>query len=132
MKVDTFLEHLRHALAAFQVLFDHYMDERHTRWRTYRHEQRAMHKFCMRVKGSRWLKKEQVVVAFGGGKFSSSMKGKRGAPVKKLTKKLRKYVTVVKVDEFRTSRVCSNRCLYERLELGFESERDEDEVMDEP
>ena len=129
MKVDPFLKHLHHVLAAFQMLFEHYMDERHTRWQTYQHEQRAMHKFCMKVKDSRRLKKEQVVVAFGGGKFPSSMKGKRGAPVKKLTKKLQKYVTVVHVDEFRTSRVCSNRCLHEGLDLGFESYRDENETM---
>jgi len=132
MKMDTFLEHLRPVLAAFLILFDHYMDERYTRWQTYHHEQRAMHKFCMRVKGNQQSKKEQVVVAYGGRKFGSSMKVKRGAPVKKLAKTLRKYVTVVQVDEFRTSRVCSNRCMYKRLDLGFESENADEDMVDEP
>src|SRR6266487_5138471 len=103
MKIDAFLEHVRHALAAWTTLFNHYTNERYTRCRTYHSEQRAMHTLCMRIKGSRKLKREQVVVAYGAGKFGSCMKGKRGAPVKKLMKKLRWYVTVVPVDEFRTS-----------------------------
>jgi len=56
----------------------------------------------MRVKRSKKLKQEQMIVTYGAGKFGSSMKGKRGTPVKKLVKKLRRYVTVVPVDGFRT------------------------------
>ena len=90
----------------------------------------------MRVKGSKKLEGEQVVVAYGAGKFQSSVKGKRGAPVKKLMKKLRQYVTVVPVDEFRTSKVCSNRCLSRSLDTAVEpeedgtNEEDGEEVMD--
>jgi hypothetical protein len=70
----------------------------------------------MRVKGheNRRAKREDVVVAYGAGQFASSMKGKRGAPVKRFLKHLRRYVTVVLVDEFRTSRVCSKCWLKKR------------------
>src|SRR5436190_12566621 len=105
MKSDAFLEHIRQALLAFPLLSDHHAHERHCRWKTYRYEQRAMHQLCMRVKGGKKLKREQVVVAYGDGRFGSTMKGKRPTPVRKLAKKLAKYVTLVRVDEFRTSRI---------------------------
>ncbi|KAK9483506.1 hypothetical protein V1527DRAFT_472845, partial [Lipomyces starkeyi] len=46
--------------------------------------------------------------------------GRRTAPVKKLRKHLRRYVTVVPVDEYRTSRVCSKHIeeQRERTDLG--------------
>src|SRR5438034_3317054 len=57
MKMDIFIEHLRHVLTAFPTLFDHYKNERYTCWQTYHHEQRAMHKFCMQVKDNQQSKK---------------------------------------------------------------------------
>ncbi|KAK9389117.1 hypothetical protein V1515DRAFT_578200 [Lipomyces mesembrius] len=56
---------------------------------TYRREQKALHGVCMRIKGNKQAKKEDVVVAYGAGQFGSTMKGKRAAPVKKLRKYLR-------------------------------------------
>jgi hypothetical protein len=61
------------------------------------------------------LRKDQMVVAYGGGQFASNMKGKRGVPVKLFRKHLSRYVTLVMVDEYRTSRVCSNRCILESV-----------------
>jgi hypothetical protein len=69
----------------------------------------------MRVKGDRMLRKDEVVVAYGGGQFGSTMKGKRAVPVKLFRRALSRYVTVVLVDEYRTSRVCSNRCILESV-----------------
>ncbi|KAK9234850.1 hypothetical protein V1525DRAFT_391032 [Lipomyces kononenkoae] len=90
------------------------------RWKTYRREQKALHDICMHIKGNKRAKKEDVVVAYGDGQFSSTMRGNRAAPVKKLRKHLRRYVTVAPVDEYRTSRVCSkhNEQPTERTGLG--------------
>ena len=77
-----------------------------------------------------------MIVTYGAGKFGSSMKGKRGTPVKKLVKKLRRYVTVVPVDGFRTRKACSNRCWSGNPDLAVEceengkNEEDGEEVMD--
>ncbi|KAK9262048.1 hypothetical protein V1519DRAFT_443936 [Lipomyces tetrasporus] len=102
-QVALYLDHARVCLAAFPVLFEHYKDERPLRWKNYCREQKALHSICMRVKGNKRAKKEDVVVAYGDGRFGSTIGGKRAAPVKKLRKHLRRYVTVVPVDEFRTS-----------------------------
>ncbi|KAK9311958.1 hypothetical protein V1524DRAFT_411236 [Lipomyces starkeyi] len=56
------------------------------------------------------------------------MNGKRAAPVKKLRKHLRRYVTVVPVDEYRTSRtsrVCSKHNEEQRARTGLGEEEDE-------
>ena len=73
----------------------------------------------MRVKGSEnpQAKREEVVVAYGAGRFPSSMKGMCAVPVRKFLKQLRRYVTVVLVDEFRTSRVCS-KCWEKQWQEG--------------
>ncbi|KAK9328755.1 hypothetical protein V1520DRAFT_356600 [Lipomyces starkeyi] len=94
------------------------------RWKTYCREQKALHSICMRVKGNKSAKKEDVVVAYGDGRFGSTMVGKRAAPVKKLRKHLRRYVTVVSVDEYRTSRLCSkhNEQHIERTGLGEQAD----------
>jgi hypothetical protein len=118
MKIDAFLERIRQARSAFTLLSDHHAHERHSRWKTYRYEERAMHQLWVRVKIGKKLKREQIVVAYDAGRFASTIKGKRGTPVRKLAKKLAKYVTLVRVDEFRTSQLCSNRCMYEGLDLG--------------
>jgi hypothetical protein len=108
-RVDRYLEHVGQSIGNFQRLYVHYKQERWSRWKTHRHEQKALDKFSMRVKGNenRRAKREDVVVAYGAGRFGSSMKGKRAAPVQRFRKHLSRYVTVVLVDEFRTSRVCS-------------------------
>ncbi|KAK9361240.1 hypothetical protein V1504DRAFT_433066 [Lipomyces starkeyi] len=95
------------------------------RWNTYRREQKALHGICMRIKGNKQAKKEDVVVAYGAGQFGSTMNGKRAAPVKKLRKHLRRYVTVVLVDEHRTSRVCSKHNEEQRARTGLGEEEDE-------
>ncbi|KAK9248858.1 hypothetical protein V1506DRAFT_207333 [Lipomyces tetrasporus] len=124
-QVAQYLDHARVCLAAFPVLFEHYKDERPLRWKTYCREQKALHSICMRVKGNKRAKKEDVVVAYGDGRFGSTMGGKRAAPVKKLRKHLRRYVTVVPVDEFRTSRICSAHNEEQREVMGLGEEEDE-------
>ncbi|KAK9389697.1 hypothetical protein V1515DRAFT_642597 [Lipomyces mesembrius] len=105
--------------------FGHYKDERPLRWKTYCREQKALHRICMRIKGSKRVRKEDVVVAYGDGQFGSTMRGKRAAPVKKLRKHLRRYATVVAVDEHRTSRVCSKHNQQQTERTGLADEEDE-------
>ncbi|KAK9387002.1 hypothetical protein V1515DRAFT_94729 [Lipomyces mesembrius] len=124
-QVAQYLDHARVSLAAFPVLFEHYKDERPLRWKTYCREQKALHSICLRVKGNKRAKKEDVVVAYGDGRFGSTMSGKRAAPVKKLGRHLRRYATVVPVDEFRTSRVCSRHNGEHRERTGLGEEEDE-------
>ncbi|KAK9342966.1 hypothetical protein V1522DRAFT_414584 [Lipomyces starkeyi] len=114
------LHHARVSLSAFPILFEHYKNERPLRWKTYRREQKALQGICMRIKGNKPANKEDVVMAYGAGQFGSTMNGKRAATVKKLRKHLRRYVTVVPVDEYRTIRVCSkhNEEQRERRVLG--------------
>ncbi|KAK9366104.1 hypothetical protein V1509DRAFT_611902 [Lipomyces kononenkoae] len=118
-------DHARASLAAFPVLFEHYKDERPSRWKTYCREQKALHDICMHIKGSKRAKKEHVVVAYGDGRFGSTMHGKRAAPVKKLRKHLRRYATVVPVNEFRTSRTCSAHNEEQRERMGLGEQEDE-------
>ncbi|KAK9369805.1 hypothetical protein V1509DRAFT_645536 [Lipomyces kononenkoae] len=124
-QVARYLDHARASLAAFPVLFEHYKGERPMRWKTYCREQKALHSVCMRIKGNKRAKKEDVVVAYGDGRFGSTMKGKRAVPVKKLRKHLRRYVTVVPVDEFRTIRECSTHNGEHRERTGLAEEKDE-------
>ncbi|KAK9319911.1 hypothetical protein V1517DRAFT_341289 [Lipomyces orientalis] len=124
-QVAKYLDHACVSLSAFPILFEHYKKERPLRWKTYSREQKALHGICIRIKGNKQAKKEDVVVAYGAGQFGSTMNGKRAAPVKKLRKHLRRYVTVVPIDEFRTSRVCSKHNEEHRERTGLGEEEDE-------
>ncbi|KAK9242532.1 hypothetical protein V1506DRAFT_509349, partial [Lipomyces tetrasporus] len=75
-QVALYVDHARASLAAFHVVFRHYKDERPTRWKTYCREQKALHDICMRIKGKKRAKKEDVVVAYRDGLFGSTMRGK--------------------------------------------------------
>jgi hypothetical protein len=134
--VAAYCAHLDYVLRWYDQLHQHYRGERESRWSTYRKSMGALHELCMRVKGDPELRREQVVVAYGAGQFGSTMKGKRPVPVKKFRKHLMRYVTVVMVDEFRTSRVCSKLCFMEEegdnaSESGNEEEEEERVLMDE-
>src|SRR4051794_19648135 len=65
----VFLEHVKVAVERFPILYEHYKQERISRWKTYVKEQKALHKLCMRIKGDPKLKKQDVVVAYGAGMF---------------------------------------------------------------
>ena len=68
------------------------------------------------------LRREDVVVAIGAAQFGSTMRGRRAVPLKKFLRLLARYVLIVWVDEYRTSRVCS-KCSEKRLkERGPEEE----------
>ncbi|KAK9388089.1 hypothetical protein V1515DRAFT_579533 [Lipomyces mesembrius] len=120
-QVALCLDHARESVGAFHILFEHYKDERTLRWKTYCREQKALHSICLRVKGNKRAKKEAVVVSL----WRRSVWLDNGRPVKKLRKHLRRYATVVPVDEFRTSRVCSRNNGEHRERTGLSEEEDE-------
>ena len=61
-------------------------------------------------------------MAVGAAQFGSTMRGRRAVPLKRFFKWLARYVLIVWVDEYRTSRVCS-KCSEQRLkERGSEEE----------
>ena len=88
-RVDRYLEHVGQSIGNFQRLYTHYKQERWSRWKTYRREQKALHKFCMYIKGNPRAKREDVVVAYGSAQFGRAMKGMRAVPSKKFLKYLR-------------------------------------------
>ena len=124
-RVDRYCDRIREAVKHFDKLYEHYQKMRPARWKTYKCEQQALHKLCLRIKGSRRAKRSDIVVAFGAASFVAAKKGGRAFPVKKFRKYLARYVTLVLVDEFRTSRVCSHLCALEGAPLPAAAEADE-------
>ena len=124
-QVNRYGDRIREVAQCFRQLFRFYMRMRRVRWRTYQREQRALHQICLHIKGDRHAKRSDVVVAFGAASFGSAMRGVRGVPVKKFRKYLARYVTLVLVDEFRTSRVCSHLCALEEAPSPAAAEADE-------
>ena len=107
---SVYLEHLRTTFHHLDFLTKCYSKEHSWNFFKYRRQQKALLEMVERVKGNDGLgkKKSQIVVAFGDGSFANSgRKGSRGAPIGRFKKFLRRHVTLVMVNEFRTSRVCS-------------------------
>ena len=74
------------------------------RWKSYINKQKTFDKLCNRITGGN----PRTVVAFGDGRFSSTSRGHAPGPVNELYTQLRRRrCRVRKVDEFRTSIVCS-------------------------
>jgi len=77
--------------------------------------------------------RSKVLVGFGNWSQQKGLKGGPNAPVKTLRRELRKHATVIKIDEYRTSQVCSS-CHYDqkRLEnVSYKEENGEDGGMEE-
>jgi len=82
---------------------------RNQRFETYHRKQQVYTKLHRRFKT--WLKEEKtsnVVLAYGNGKFPVAMKGQAAGPLTEMYQEFqRRQYSVVKVDEFRTSKLCS-------------------------
>jgi len=98
--------HLSHLLLHLEKLLGFYGARRHRRqsFGVYRKKIKTLDKFCRRLSRG----DPATVVAFGDGMFSSSSRGHAAAPVKGLRSRLRQHCRVVDVDEFRTSKLCSD------------------------
>ncbi|KAJ3300724.1 hypothetical protein HK104_006022 [Borealophlyctis nickersoniae] len=130
VKHEVFLEHLRTTLAHIGTLRRFHSKENGWKFYKYRQRQKALLDMVNRVKGqgNERLAKSKIVVAFGNGKFGNTgRKGSRGAPTEMFKKFLARHVTLVLVDEYRTSKVCS-RCNIDccsNLDIGEEEDGDE-------
>lgn len=122
MDPDVFLKHAIQAVLVYPTLYEHYKQERVFRWKTYWKEQKALHELCIRVIGDPSLKKKDVIVVYGDGHFSSTMRGKRSVPVKRFREYIEQYAIVIPTSEMRTSRVCSNGCCWEQADASPEKD----------
>ena len=111
-QMNRYCDRIHEAAKHFDQLYEHYQKMRPARWKTYKYEQKALHELCQRVKGYRKIKKSDIIVALGAAKFGP-MRGKRAPPTEKVRRALKREVTVVMVNEHRTSRTCSNLCALE-------------------
>lgn len=104
--VIGFQMHIAYLLWRRDVLFGYYGTKRlrQQKWGVYIQKQRALEYICKKVTGGH--DKANVTVAFGSAR-GPHMKGCLPAPVKLLHKALQQRATVVDVDEFRTSVICS-------------------------
>lgn len=104
--VDSFQTHIAYVLQHRNVFLNFHGSKRHRQhnWGVYIRKQKAVEHMCKKVTGGR--DKAEVTVAFGSAR-GPHMKGTLTAPVKLLHKALHRYATVVNIDEFRTSVVCS-------------------------
>lgn len=103
---ELFLAQWQDRRALLPALFRVYggKDWSNDKFRAYRYKQRFFHRFFQR----RVLKQvpETAIIAFGNGKFPTSLKGKRAAPRTNLCQTLSKLRFTVRTDEFRSSACC--------------------------
>ncbi|KAI9101078.1 hypothetical protein DFS34DRAFT_455906 [Phlyctochytrium arcticum] len=119
--LQTYLTHLQTTFRSVDFLTTYHSKEH--RWNFYKHRQsqKALSEVVRRDKGDDLQRdKSRVIVAFGNGEFGGR-KGSRRAPLKKIKNHLSTYVTLVLIDEYRTSRACSG-CLKEECWQDDESQ----------
>ena len=109
--VYEFRDHLFELVAHQHDLLKFYNLPKHRRLRlhTYMKKQKAYNTICNRILSPSPNQPPNFssIVAFGAAGFSSSSRGYASAPVKGLRRELSKRCSVVLVDEFKTSQVCS-------------------------
>ncbi|KAI9092619.1 hypothetical protein DFS34DRAFT_696937 [Phlyctochytrium arcticum] len=105
--LQVFQAYSRQTLFHYDTLREAHSQEAAWRFYTYIRRQKALHSIALRVKGPENSNKprNEIVIAFGAGQFAAT-KGRRGAPTKTIIKALNMDMTVVMVDEHRTSKVC--------------------------
>ncbi|KAI9096514.1 hypothetical protein DFS34DRAFT_144564 [Phlyctochytrium arcticum] len=108
--LNVYLRHLHTTFHHEKFLATYHSKEHRWNFLKYRQAQKALCEVVRRVKGDDLKRdKSRFVVAFDNGQFGKSggRKGSRGAPIEKFKKHLRKYVTLVVMDEHHTSLACS-------------------------
>ena len=104
---NAFLAHCQPAVTHYPVLHQFFGARRcrTAMFANYIGKQQALSKLCRRILGkSRDWFHHDVVVAFGGGRFSSSSRGHASGPIKQPHRQSRRCITRL-VNEFRTSQV---------------------------
>ena len=104
----AFISHCRYSCRNHPVLHDFYgaVRFRNLNFSNYTGKQRALSKLCLQIinQAKDWYYLN-IVVAFGGGRFSSSSRGQASGPIKQLFHQLRRRCVTKYVNEFRTSQV---------------------------
>lgn len=108
----TFEAGTRYVLLNCDYLLGFGRDKPFRKWRftIFIESTKALTEIAKRIVGPRTLANGQparVLVGFGDWSQPNGFKGLRKAPLKRFRKELRKHATVVSVDEYRTSKVCS-------------------------
>eukprot|EP01039_Chlorochromonas_danica_P011420 gene11420-12766_t len=116
--VEMYMNNLRYVLQHCDELFTFCADKAFRKWRFSAHvqEQKALHTLCKRLT-------EGKKTCIGMGDWSKQdggfLKRNPPAPVKKLQAALRRYATVIILDEHKTSKMCSlcqrDQCVQIRL-----------------
>ena len=108
---DAFLIHCHSAISEYPALHDFFGAPRfrNLAFSNYVGKQKALSKLCRRIIGKikDWFHAD-VMVAFGGGRFSSSSRGHATGPIKQLFHQLKRRCITKYVSEFRTSQVCAD------------------------
>lgn len=107
--LERFQENIKLVLRDSDYLFGFHFDQNFRKWRfkRYVNTQKMLHKVCTRLTENDHETKKKVLIGFGDWSQQDGLKGLKKAPVKKLRRELRKYATVVKIDEYLTSQTCS-------------------------
>ncbi|KAI9105825.1 hypothetical protein DFS34DRAFT_30418 [Phlyctochytrium arcticum] len=107
VNLARFRNHLSSILASYSDLRAYHAKE--ANWRFFKHIrlQKTLHALAKRVKGpsNAHRARSEIVVAYGAAQFNVK-RGGRGAPHKAIRQHLSRHVTLVLVNEHRTSRVC--------------------------
>jgi hypothetical protein len=103
--IATYRKYLEYVLQHINALLEFYgkIRWRRLRWKGYIGRQKGYNIVSKRITAG----KPTTVVAFGAAGFSSSSRGHAAGPVKGLYQELKKRCRTIKVDEFRTSMLCS-------------------------
>ena len=102
--IATYKVYLEYVLRHITTLLEFYgrVRWRRLRWKSYIGKQKAYNEVTNRITAGN----SDTIVAFGSAGFSSTSRGHAPAPVKGLYHELKKRCRVIKVDEFRTSKIC--------------------------
>lgn len=104
------LDHCQASGRVFSALHDFYgsMRMRRLKFQNYRGKKKALATLCKEIVGKNSGQfHNDVIVAFGGARFSSSSRGYAPGPVKALYRELKRWCRVRLVGEYNTSAYCS-------------------------
>jgi len=101
------MNNIRATLAELKTLrqFSRVKGFRSHRFKSAVFRKKALHQLVKKLIGN--TDKDKLLVGFGDWSQQKGLKGSEPAPVRTFRRELRKHVTVIRIDEFRTSKTCS-------------------------
>ena len=129
-EVNKMCKYLQYVLPKIHEVLDFYMLSKYRSWKftKYQKTQSEMMRICKNLSKKNDPKDpEKVIIGFGDWSIKNSpIKGHRRGPVKKLQEELRKWTTVIEIDEYCTSK------LWAGLSAGRPPMRYRNDQCDEP